>query len=59
MTPKDREEQIRQVEEEIECLQLTASIAANGSWAEAWQKAFKRILAREQAALAELKKGMK
>jgi len=50
-----REEEIRQVEEEIKFLHELKSF---GSWVEnhtGWQ----RILAREQAALADLKRGMK
>jgi len=51
----EREEAIRQVEDEIELLQDSQSGFQSGpDW-----DAFERILAREQAALESLKKGMK
>ena len=53
-----REEQIREVEEEIEFLEFTHNVARNQAYHHKWLESLVRILAREQAALAELKKGM-
>ena len=52
-----REEEIRQVWYEIECLDMAASLAEIKGWDESWIAIWKRIIAREQATLAELKRG--
>lgn len=53
---KERERQIAEVEEEVALLEAEAALWPNFY---KQQAAYSRILAREQAALAELKRGMK
>ena len=53
---KERERQIAEVEEEVALLEAEATLWPNFY---KQQAAYSRILAREQAALAELKRGMK
>jgi len=55
---RQRLEEIRQVEEEIENIRSSSEgLQENGEYYR--MRVFDRILAREQAALAELKRGMK
>jgi len=57
MTNEEREEEIRQVESEIKLLhEFEQSLRVNSSHRPI---VLQRILAREQAALAELKRGLK
>ncbi len=56
---RERLEQLRQVEEELQLIGILKCDIESGSWDEGYLKVVERVLAREESALAELKKGMR